>query len=51
MLLTIGLFAFPQKTVAVVRHPMVLVFGGLAFIGLGLYGFYESVSILINFVH
>lgn len=48
MLLTIGLFAFPKKTVEVVKHPFVLVAGGIAFIGLGLYGFYESGAILVN---
>jgi hypothetical protein len=47
MLLTIGLFAFPKKTVAVVRHPIVLVMGGIAFIGLGIYGFYECINILL----
>ena len=50
MLLTIGLFAFPKKTVEVVKHPFVLVLGGLAFIGLGLYGFYESAAIFLNFI-
>jgi hypothetical protein len=48
MLLTIGLFAFPKKTVEVVKHPIVLIGGGIAFIGLGLYGFYESFNILIT---
>ncbi len=42
MLLTIGLFAFPKKTVAVVKHPIVLMIGGIAFILLGLYGFFEA---------
>jgi hypothetical protein len=51
MLLTIGLFAFPKKTVEVVKHPMVLVIGGLAFIGLGIYGFYESVNIFLGWIH
>lgn len=51
MLLTIGLFALPQKTVAVVKHPFVLIAGGLAFIGLGLYGFYESIVILLSILH
>jgi hypothetical protein len=51
MLLTIGLFAFPKKTVEVVKHPIVLVVGGLAFIGLGVYGFYESVNIFLSWVH
>lgn len=51
MLLTIGLFAFPKKTVEVVKHPLVLIIGGVAFIGLGLYGFYESVSIFLGWIH
>ena len=51
MLLTIGLFAFPKKTVEVVKHPIVLVVGGLAFIGLGVYGFYESVNIFLSWIH
>jgi hypothetical protein len=50
MLLTIGLFAFPKKTVEVVKHPFVLVTGGVAFIGLGLYGFYESVNIFLAWI-
>jgi hypothetical protein len=48
MLLTIGLFAFPKKTVAVVKHPIVLIIGGIAFIGLGIYGFYECIHILLS---
>ncbi len=48
MLLTIGLFAFPKKTVELVKHPFVLIVGGIAFIGLGLYGFYESIHILLG---
>lgn len=51
MILTIGLFAFPRKTVEVVRHPFVLIVGGLVFIGLGLYGFYESALILLSIFH
>ncbi len=51
MLLTIGLFAFPNKTVEVIKHPIVLIVGGLAFIGLSLYGFYESVNIFLVWVH
>ncbi|HUD09835.1 MAG TPA: hypothetical protein VMR77_03480 [Patescibacteria group bacterium] len=51
MLLTIGLFAFPKRTVEVVKHPIVLIIGGLAFIGLGLYGFYESVNIFFTWLH
>jgi hypothetical protein len=51
MLLTIGLFAFPKKTVEVVKHPIVLIIGGIAFIGLGVYGFYESIIILLGMMH
>jgi hypothetical protein len=51
MLLTIGLFAFPRKTVEVVKHPIVLIIGGVAFIGLGVYGFYESIMILLGILH
>lgn len=51
MLLTIGLFAFPKMTVSVVKHPIVLIVGGLAFIGLGIYGFYESILILLSIIH
>lgn len=50
MLLTMGLFAFPSKTVAVVKHPFVLVIGGIAFIGIGLYGFVESFKILLTII-
>lgn len=50
MILTMGLFAAPQKTVAVVKHPIVLVIGGIAFIGLGLFGFWESIQILVGLI-
>ena len=50
MLLTIGLFALPQKTVAIVKHPIVLMVGGIAFIGLALYGFYECIHILLSMI-
>jgi hypothetical protein len=48
MLLTIGLFAFPNKTVAIVKHPIVLIIGGVAFIGLAIYGFFECFSLLVG---
>jgi hypothetical protein len=51
MILTIGLFAFPKKTVEVVKHPLVLIIGGVAFIGLGLYGFYESANLFLTWIH
>jgi asparagine N-glycosylation enzyme membrane subunit Stt3 len=51
MLLTIGLFAFPKKTVEVVKHPIVLVVGGVAFLGLGIYGFWEALQIFLAWIH
>jgi hypothetical protein len=51
MLLTIGLFAFPKLTVKIVKHPFVLIVGGLAFIALGLYGFYEAAIIFLSLIH
>ena len=48
MLLTIGLFSSPKKTVAIVKHPIVLIGGGLAFIGIGLFGFYQIIKILLG---
>ena len=48
MLLNIGLFTFPKKTVQVVTHPIVLIAGGFAFIALGLWGFLESGKIIYS---
>lgn len=50
MILTMGLFAYPKLTVKIVKHPIVLVIGGLAFIGIGLYGFLESGKILLSLI-
>lgn len=49
MFLTIGLFIFPKKTVAIVKHPIVLMLGGLAFVGLGIYGLFK-VFFLFTFI-
>ncbi|MCL5113818.1 MAG: hypothetical protein M1372_01450 [Patescibacteria group bacterium] len=52
MLLNLGLFLSPGKTTAVVRHPIVLILGGLAFVGISLWGFWEVIKILqLVFVH
>jgi len=52
MLLNIGLFTFPKKTVQIVTHPFVLIGGGFAFIVLGLWGFIETARVLLSiFVH
>lgn len=48
MILTIGLFASYKTTIAVVKHPFVLISGGLAFITIGLYGFFGSFKILLS---
>ena len=50
MILTMGLFAFPKLTVKVVKHPFVLIVGALAFIGIGLFGFWESAKILLSII-
>lgn len=50
MLLTIGLFSFPGKTVAVVKHPLVLMVGGVAFVGLGIYGLYKTILLFLDLV-
>lgn len=47
MLLNIGLFTFPKRTVQIVTHPFVLIGGGFAFIALGLWGFIETAKLLI----
>lgn len=49
MLLTIGLFAFPKKTVILVKHPLILVGGGVSFIGIAVFGFLETFRILTAF--
>lgn len=49
-LLTIGLFLFPRKTVVFVKHPLILIGGGLTFIGIALFGFYQAVQILASFI-
>jgi hypothetical protein len=50
MLLNIGLFTFPKKTVQIVTHPFVLIGGGFAFIALGLWGFLETAKIIYSII-
>lgn len=50
MLLTIGLFSLPKKTVGIVKHPIILIGGGLAFLAIGIFGFYEAFKILLSIV-
>jgi hypothetical protein len=52
MLLTAALFLSPTKTTKLVRHPSVLILGGLAFVGIAAWGFYEVAHILLTiFIH
>jgi len=46
MLLNIGLFISPSKTVGIVKNPIILLLGGIIFIFIALFGFYEAVKIL-----
>lgn len=50
MLLNIGLFIWPKMTVRLVKHPFVLMAGGIVFIGLALWGFYESFHLLLKLI-
>ena len=50
MLLTIGLFLLPKKTVGIVKHPVVLIGGGLAFLAIGIFGFFEAFKILASII-
>lgn len=50
MFLTIGLFIIPRKTVSIVKHPIVLIGGGLAFLCIGIFGFYEAVKIALSII-
>ncbi len=48
MLLNIALFVSPEKTVTAVRTPFILLGGGIAFIGISLYGFFEVLKLIFN---
>lgn len=49
MLLNIALFAFPTKTTTIVRLPIVMIVGSLAFIAIALWGFSDVAHILLLF--
>ncbi len=51
MLLNLGLFLSPTKTTSLVRHPLILIIGGLAFVGIAFWGFWEALRILQLIVH
>lgn len=50
MILNAALFVSPKKTADIVRHPLVLIIGGLAFVGIALWGFYEVSHILLGII-
>lgn len=51
MILNLGLFINPKKTVELVRAPLVLVVGGVAFVGIAAWGFYEAIHLLLRFLN
>lgn len=50
MLLTASLFAAPSMTTRIVRSPIVLLLGSLAFIGIAAWGFYEVFQNLLHLI-
>lgn len=46
MILNLGLFLAPSKTVYLVKQPVILIVGGIAFLGIALWGFYETFHII-----
>lgn len=47
LVLNAFLFLSPDRTVSFVKHPVISYLGGLAFIGLAIFGFYEALHSLI----
>jgi len=50
MVLTLGLFLVPKITVKIVKHPIVLIGGGLAFLGIAIFGFSEAIKITLSII-
>ena len=48
MILNVALFISPVRTTKLVRLPAILIFGGLAFVGIAAWGFYESFHLLLT---
>jgi hypothetical protein len=51
MILNAALFVSPKKTVLLVRNQWVLVIGGVAFIVIAAWGFYEVIKIISELLH
>jgi len=47
MVLNIFLFLSPQKTIRVVKNPLISFLGSVAFVGLALWGIYEAIHLFI----
>jgi hypothetical protein len=48
-LLNIFLYISPDKTIRTVKNPFISVFGSIAFVGLGAWGIFEAVRLLVVF--
>lgn len=51
MLLNTALFASPDRTTKLVSHPLIILFGSTAFLGIGIWGFWEAIRILMEVFH
>lgn len=51
MLLNIALFANPQTTTKIVRLPIILLLGSIAFVGIALWGWVEIGKIVLQILH
>lgn len=51
MILNIGLFASPNLTIKITKHPLVIIIGSIAFVGIGLWGLIEAGAIFLNLVY
>jgi hypothetical protein len=48
MILNICLFAAPNKTISVVKNPIISLSGSVAFVGLAAWGLYEAIQIIMH---
>lgn len=51
MILNLSLFLSPSRTVQLVKMPIILLLGGVAFLGIGIWGFFEAFLILFKLLH
>lgn len=48
MLLNIALFASPTLTIKITKHPLIVAFGSIAFVGIGVWGLVEAFQIGVH---